>query len=184
MKTFPACLRLLAFLSACCGLFSYSLAAEAKKETPKPVDLQVLVDVPPTWRPFLDDDIAEIFTSRLQEVFKRRGYAGNIVQVTNLYPGAKEIPTLEIFLSEWRIDRSGNAQCTFTAALKTAAGEKNLGIKSGTAMYWAQSRGRWSMQRAFETSDALEDAARDALRDLYVAVAKTGIVPGLDAAAK
>jgi len=146
-----------------------------KDKPAKPVDLQVLVNVPPTWRPFLDDDVAEEFFYRLQDTFRLRGYTGELAQVTVLDPGAKDRPTLTINLSEWRLDRIGNAQCTFSASLTTPAGEKNLGLKMGTTMLWAHG-GRWGLSRSYDAANALESAAADALNDLYRAVADSGLV--------
>ena len=180
MKTFLPLLRFPAILVALASLLLTSSPAAEKKADAKKADLQVLVDVPPTWRPFLDDDIADALTARLVEAFRKEGYPGNIVQIRDLSFGDKNVPTLRLYLSEWRIDRIGNAQCTFTASLKTPAGDTDLGLNSGTAMFWPSSIGHWGLNRAFEKADALEDAARNALRDLYKAVAKTGLVAGLE----
>ncbi len=176
MKTTLALLRFAAALAAFAGLVSVTHAAASKPA--KPADLQVLVNVPPTWRPFLDDDIAEALANRLMDVFRQNGYKGDIAQVTSLDSASKDIPTIEINLTEWRIDRTGNAQCTFSAALKAAAEEKNLGLKTGMAVFWPDGS-RWGLSRRIDTANALEDAARDALRELYSAVAKTGLVAGL-----
>lgn len=180
MKTSLPFLRFPVALAAFAALVSLAPAAAANKPAAKPADLQVFVSVPPTWRPFLDDDIAETLFYRLNDVFHRRGYAGEMAQLTAFDAGAKDVPTLQLYLTEWRVDHVGNAQCTLTATLKTAAGEKNLGLASGTAMLWVHGN-RWSFSRQVETADALEDAADSALRNLYDAVAKTGLVAGLPA---
>lgn len=179
MKTLLALLRFPAALAAFAALVTLAPAADAKKTAPKPADLQVIVDVPPTWRPFLEDDIAEALFYRLKEVFGRRGYKGEIAQLTSFDAEAKAVPVLRLNLTEWRVDRAGNAQCTLSATLKTAAGEKDLGLATGTALFWPRGN-RWGIQRQMETADALEDAADSALRDLYSAVAKTGLVAGLE----
>ncbi len=180
MKTSLAFLRVPALLVAFGTFAAFSPAAAASKSPPKPADLQVIVDVPPSWRPFLDDDVAEALFYRLKEVFSRRGYKGEIVQLSAGEAGNKATPTLQLGLTEWRLDRTGNAQCMMSANLKTPAGEKNLGLVTGTALFWPHGN-RWSIHRQAETADALEDAADSALRDLYRIVAKTGLIPGLDA---
>jgi hypothetical protein len=180
MKILFAFLQIPAALAAFAGLITLAPAADAKKPAAKPADLQVIVDVPPTWRPFLEDDIAEALFYRLKDVFGRRNYKGEIVQLTTFDAEAKDTPVLRINLTEWRLDRIGNAQCTLTASLKTAAGEKNLGLATGTALFWPRGD-RWSLHRRMETADALEDAAENALRELYDAVAKTGLVAGIEA---
>lgn len=149
-------------------------AAKAKS----PAGLQVSVDVPPTWRPFLDDDIAEAFASQVQTVLKQRGYAGGIDYVEHADTAAPTVPLLVIHLHEWRIGRTGNAECTFTASLRTAQGEKNLGLVSGTTIFWPHGS-RWGLAQMQDTADALEGAAAQALGDLYKRLAETGSVPGL-----
>lgn len=165
-------------LVAALALLVPAAPAAEKKPSPKPADLQVVVDVPPTWRPFLEDDIAEALFYRLKEVFARRGYKGEIAQLTSLDPETKNGAVLRLNLTEWRVDRAGNAQCTLTASLKTAAGETNLGLATGSALFWPRGN-RWGLHRQMETADALEDAADGAMRDLYGAVAKSGLLPGL-----
>ncbi len=179
MKTLTRMLRLPVALATFAALFAVAPAAEAKREA-TPADLQVIVDVPPTWRPFLDDDIAEALFYRLKEVFKRRGYKGEIVQLTSLDKEAPDAPVLRLNLTEWRVDRVGNAQCTMTATLKTGAGESSLGLATGTAILWAHGS-RWSFSRQLETADALEGAADNALREVYDAAAKSGRIRGLEA---
>lgn len=178
MKTTLAFLRFPTVLAAFAVLVVLAPAADNKKPAPKPADLQVIVDVPPTWRPFLEDDIAEALFYRLREVFGRRGYKGDIAQLTTFDAGTKDAPILRLNLTEWRVDRTGNAQCTLTASLKTADREKHLGLASGTALFWPQGN-RWSISRQMETADALDDAAESAMRELYDAVARTGLVAGL-----
>ena len=179
MKTLLACLRFPAAFAAFAVLVTLAPAADAKKPAPKPADLQVIVDVPPTWRPFLEDDIADALFYRLKEVFGRHGYKGEIAQLTSFDAETKDVPILRLNLTEWRVDRTGNAQCTLSAALKTTAGEKNLGLATGTALFWPRGN-RWSIHRQVETADALEDAADSAMRDLYGTVAKTGLVAGFE----
>ena len=135
--------------------------------------------MPPTWRPFLDDDIAEALSSRLINTFKRQGYAGAIAQTTTADTAVKDVPRLEIRLIEWKIGRSGNADCTLNATLKTPAGDKELGLIMGSAIFWPHDGGHWGLNRSYEVASALDDAAETALRDLFIRVAKTGAVPGL-----
>lgn len=179
MKPQSLLLRLPAVVAAI-ALFAPLAPAADKKPAAKPADLQVIVDVPPTWRPFLEDDIAGALFYRLKDVFGRRGYKGEIAQLTTFDAEAKDAPVLRLNLTEWRVDRTGNAQCTLTASLRTAAGEKDLGLATGTALFWPRGD-RWGLNRQMETADALEDAADSALRDLYRAVAKTGLVTGFEA---
>lgn len=145
----------------------------------KIADLQLQINVPPTWRPFLDEDIAEALASILTDTFKRRGYAGVIdfIEENRRAPNP-DLPLLTLNLMQWRIDRVGNAECTLTAELAVPGQPKrDLGIVTQTQFTWIQERGHYGLRR-FEIADALEDAAADAMRDLFKRVANTGLLPG------
>jgi len=147
-------------------------AAEA--ELPQ---LQLTVDVPPNWRPFLADDLAEAFASRVSDVFRRRGYTGKVVfvELNNLRP---DVPVLAIRLINWRLDRTDNAQCTFSASLNQGKNEQTLGLFDNTSLTWDRGMSRWGL------AEALGDVADSALRDLSVHLAQTGLIPGFPAAKK
>ena len=179
MKTSARILAVMVlFCAAIFAANATSRAADTKKPAPPP-DLQFYVDVPPTWRPFLDDDIAEAFASRVEYVFKQRGYAGLMAFVQRNDEPKPKLPVLEVRLLEWRISRTGNAECTFSATLKNAAAEKSLGLVANTAIFWPTRGGHWGMGRSFEAANALDSAAERALRELYQRVAETGLIPGL-----
>lgn len=146
----------------------------AKAELPQ---LQLTVDVPPNWRPFLADDLADAFASRLVDIFHRQGYTGE-VKFMPIEEPAKDQPVLAIRLITWRIGRTDNAECTFTASVITAGKEESLGVFDHTNLVWSRSMGRWSL------AEALGDVADDALRGLAVKLAKSGSVPGFAAAKK
>ena len=133
----------------------------------RPADLQVQVNVPPTWRPIIDDDIAETFSYLLRAEFERSGYAGNIVYV---HPGETPVesaPLLVVNLSEWRVNRTGEAECLFSADLRTPnAGERDLGFTTRMDMMGLMNRGGFGLARAYDYAYALENAANMALRDL------------------
>jgi hypothetical protein len=179
MKTLFALLRFPAAVAAFAALVARAPAADSHPAATRTADLQVVVDVPPTWRPFLEDDIAEALFYRLRDAFARGGYRGEMIQLDRTDGRNPNVPTLEVSLTEWRIDRIGNAQCTMTARLITPnGGEKSLGLASGTAMFWPNGP-RWGFSRRLETADALEDAANDAARDVFQSVAKSGLLPGM-----
>lgn len=158
-------------------------AAAPDAQGMKVVDLQLQINVPPTWRPFLDDDIAEALASILTDTFKRRGYAGVIdfIEEHRRAPNP-DLPLLTLNLIQWRIDRVGNAECTLTADLAVPGQPKReLGVVTQTQLTWIQERGRYGFRR-FEIADALEDAATDAMRDLFKRVADTGLLRGFPVA--
>jgi hypothetical protein len=146
----------------------------AKAELPH---LQLTVEVPPHWRPFLSDDLAEAFASRLTDVFRRRGYAGEVSFLDHDEP-RPAVPVLAIRLINWRIGRTDNAECTFTASLKHGSEEQELGIFENTSLVWNNNRARWGL------ADALGDVADGALRDLSAKLSKDGRLAGFPAAKK
>jgi len=181
MNVNPASIRFTVALAAFALVAFSSLQAAGEKPALKTADLQVTIDVPPTWRPFLDDDIADALSNRLISTFQNRGYTGRVEQLRSGDTAAPDVPQLTIRLIEWRIGRSGNADCTLSADVRTAAGSKDLGIITSSAIFWPHSSGHWGLNRSYDTANALEDAAESAMRDLYARLAKAGVVPGLTA---
>jgi hypothetical protein len=156
-------------------------AARAQPPAAKVADLQLVIDVPPSWRPLLDDDIADALARVLQDNFRRRGYAGVIDYIDSRERRAPnpDLPLLTVRLHEWRISRTGFAECTLASALRVGGEETELGLSTGQQMTWIRERGRFGLAAMHETADAFEDAASGAMRDLYRRVADTGKVPGL-----
>ncbi|MBA4136351.1 MAG: hypothetical protein C0518_03430 [Opitutus sp.] len=162
------------------GLVIPSFAAD-RAEASKRADLQLRVDVPPSWRPFLDDDIADALARVVQERFRRQGYQGVIAYIEEGRGAPNpDLPLLTIRLHEWRITRSSFAECTLSSLLRTGGQDIDLGLVTNTEMTWIRDRGRFGLAHAHETADAFEDAASGAMRDLYRRIAETGKVPGLE----
>jgi hypothetical protein len=177
----------LAWSIALFGAVTGSRGADAHASAPGAMiaDLQLAVNVPATWRPFLEDDIADSLASILRDTFKRRGYKGVIdyVQEDRRAPNP-DLPLLTLNLMEWRIGRTGNADCTLTATLRTGGKDHDLGVVTQTQITWVREHGRFGLARRFELADALEDAATGAMRDLYRRVADSGLLPGFTTAKK
>ncbi len=149
-----------------------------KKEVPPPA-LQVQVDVPPAWHPLVEDDVAEALAAVLERNFQRSGFERPIAFLRMPDEPQPAIPLLTLRLQEWRLGRTQNAECTFTAVLRANGKEYDLGLFTGTRLTWITQSGRWGFGRAHEVADALESAAREAMRDLYRKVAATNAVPDL-----
>ncbi|MBI2496582.1 MAG: hypothetical protein HYV75_01160 [Opitutae bacterium] len=149
-------------------------AKPAKAELPQ---LQLTVDVPPHWRPFLADDLADVFASRVADVFRRQGYTGQ-VNFLALDDPKPDQPVLAIRLIHWRLGRTDNAECTFTASVKAGGREQSLGVFENTTLVWISGLRRWGL------ADALGDAPDAALRDLAGKLAGSATVPGFPAAKK
>ena len=150
----------------------------AKKE-PAPPALQVQVDVPPAWHPLVEDDVAEALAAILERNFRQSGFDRQIAFLRLADDPQPATPLLTLRLQEWRLGRTQNAECTFTAVLRANGKEYDLGLFTGTRLTWVSQSGRWGFGRAHEVADALESAAREAMRDLYRKVAATHAVPDL-----
>jgi hypothetical protein len=126
--------------------------------------LEVHVNVPPTWRPFLDEDISRAFVSRVADTFRRGGFDGQVTELTRFDDRKPGAPGLDISLNEWRVNRTGNVECTFHASFIDADGQAHsLGMFNATEFNWG-SNNRWQLTRAFE--DAAESAATRLWRKL------------------
>jgi hypothetical protein len=134
-----------------------------------PGALKVYVNVPPSWNVLLEDDISDAFVSRVRDVFLRSGFDRPVDEVRLVEDPNKQPYLLTINLTEWRINRIGNIECTFTADLRTPQGSKNFGFFTNTTMRWMG--GRWGLARSFE------DAAEGAIHDLCNAVKKSELLP-------
>jgi hypothetical protein len=179
--------------------FAFGLFVSAFAATPAPVTstsipatapvpaagLLLRVDVPAAWSPLVEDDIAQAFAGLLQESFRRRGYRGTVElrHSVDPAPGAGQ-PLLAVSLQEWRLNRMGQADCSFRATLTVGGKELDLGLFLGTKMHWVQTSSRWGLARDLEVADALEDAASDALTALHRKIAETHAVPGIEPSRK
>lgn len=145
----------------------------ATTQSPETPDaLKVLVNVPPNWNMLLDDRVSEAFTDRVREVFYRAGFDRPVEEMRSVEDPAKVPYLLTIHLTEWRINRAGNIDCTFNASLQTPRGTRDLGLYTNTTMRWFGGIGRWGLARSFE------EAAEGAIHDLCDAVAKSDLLPG------
>jgi hypothetical protein len=138
-----------------------------------PGTLKVVVNVPPSWNLLLDDRISEALTDRVSEAFHRAGFDRPVEEIRSVEDPAKVPYLLMINLTEWRINRIGNIDCTFTASLQTPRGTRDLGVYTNTSMRWIGGIGRWGLARSFE------EAADGAIRELCEAVARSELLPGL-----
>ncbi len=136
-----------------------------------PGTLKVQVNVPPTWNVLLDDRVAETFVDQVRDTFYRAGFDRPIESLSYVEDPAKVPYLLTVNLIDWRINRIGNIDCTFSASLQTPRGTRDLGLYNSTAMRWLGGLGRFGLSRAFV------DAADGALHDLCDAVAKSELLP-------
>jgi len=155
-----------------CGALLALSGCATTQQPEVPGTLKVAVNVPPTWNILLDDRISEAFTDRVRDVFHNAGFDRPVEEVR--YPeDSEKLPyLLTINLVEWRINRIGNIDCTFSASLRTPQGTRDLGLYTNTTMRWFGGIGRWGLARSFE------EAAEGAIHDLCDKVVKSEMLPG------
>ncbi|HTL67409.1 MAG TPA: hypothetical protein VL200_07095 [Lacunisphaera sp.] len=161
---------LLAALGGCAG----TPAVDSTPRAARPGELQVEVNVPPSWDPWFERDVAETFAARIGETFHQLGYPGAITPVdwrTERVPAGARLLTIN--LTEWRVNHTGGIDCTFAASLQTERGQRDLGLYSGMALRWMNGPGRFGL------ADTFTSAADDAIRNLYRALQRTNLLPGV-----
>lgn len=172
----------LAFLFAgLAALGTSATAASVEKpadQTPRPVRLQVRVELPFSMNPLRDDDIAEAFAHRVITALHEQGFKGRIKYVEDGDSTKESIPALDIRIFEWRVNRLGNTDCTFSASLKSPRGQKDLGMFSGTSLM------TWSRRDWFARADSFDDAASDAMNNLKARLDATGLIEASASAKK
>jgi hypothetical protein len=133
---------------------------------------------PARWHPLVEDDVAETLISLVHSEFRRVGFNGRIGRVPSFESPADGVPLLILNVAEWRLSRSGNAECLLNARFRTAEGEDvPLGMVSHSE--FTALRGRSGLGRPFELADALEDAARGAIRELQRRLTESGQFPAM-----
>jgi hypothetical protein len=147
------------------------LAAIERSETAPP--LKVEVTTPPSWSLLLSDDVAVWFVDGVRSVLERYGYTGSVEELRYPDDPQKAPHRLSLYVSEWRINRIGNIDCTLIATVHTPLGEKRLGIYSHSLPRWFGGFGREGIRRAFE--EAADRVILDLCRDL----ARSELIPGL-----
>jgi hypothetical protein len=169
-------LLLLPFLFA--GLALAGCSTTSRVEPTEPPALQVQINLPPRWHPLVEDDVAETLISLVHSEFRRVGFNGRIGRVPSFESPADGVPLLILNVAEWRLSRSGNAECLLNARFRTAEGEDvPLGMVSHSE--FTALRGRSGLGRPFELADALEDAARGAIRELQRRLTESGQFPAM-----
>ncbi len=135
--------------------------------------LKIEVTTPPSWNLLISDDVAEWFVDGVRSVLLRSGYDGEVEELR--YPDdAQKFPhRLSLYVSEWRMNRIGNIDCTLIATVHTPYGEKRLGIYTHSLPRWFGGFGREGLRRAFE--EAADQVILDLCRDLV----RSELIPGL-----
>jgi hypothetical protein len=135
--------------------------------------LQVRVEIPPTPRPNMEQRVGDRFVDEMADVFRNLGFEGKVERLDSLDKPKEGAPQLLIRLFDWERGPTGNIECRFAASLQVNGTKRDLGSFTNTAPSTLTMPGRFGVARAFD------DAAEGALRQLYEAIAKTELVPGL-----
>lgn len=133
--------------------------------------MQITVDLPASLRPFpSDNDIAEVFAEHVADSLRQHSFTAPVHYVEPFDNPRADQPLLAINLVEWQVDRTGNVNCTFSATLKTSKGSNDLGLFTGVGLGMIP-RPDW-----FLLDDQFEDAARQALSDLFPRMVNTRLL--------
>lgn len=159
-------------LSSCANTSSNSNATITNAPVAGANNLQVVMTIPPSWHPMLEDRVDDAFVSHLADIFRQEGFQGNLVDVRLPDQPNPNYPVLNINLLNWRMDHSGSIECNFSASVQSQGSMQSLGVFNGMAIRWMQGPGRFGL------ADTFGQAADDALRQLYRQIARTGFVPG------
>lgn len=140
------------------GLVALPLSAAEPAEAPS---LQVRIETPTVFDIARERDVSDALLTQLDTAFRRAGFEGRIAELDDLDKAAPEIPLLKLRLYDWDQNRTGFVECRFSAELATLDGQiTQLGSFNGTAASWGRRDG-------FTLSKAFEDAAIQAMRELY-----------------
>lgn len=144
--------------------------AAKEKKAKDPAEILLRVEVPSlmgdSWR---EDEVIDIFVSRVYDAFRREGYKGRLDWERGAEPKGEQ-RLIAINLIRWRGSRTGGVECTFTASVERE-GVKSvpLGVFNGLTLRMGGG--------ALSAAGAYEDSAEDALRDLYRKMAKENLLP-------
>lgn len=150
-----------------------SVPTRAAEEGKVGTILQVHVDIPPTPQPTAERDVGERFVNAMADTFRQLGFAGKVRHVDDLDKKQDDAPVLRINLTDWSTDRVGNINCRFSATLETGGAKRELGVFDGMSSGLMAGPGRFGASRAFD------NAADNATRQLFDALAKTELIVGL-----
>ena len=152
------------------ALLAFAGCATVQQPT-SPDTLGVLVNLPPSVSLMYADRISDVFTDEVRHVFHQAGFKRPVENIRYMDNPDAPANLLTVNLHEWRFDRLGNIECTFTAQLETPRGTRNLGVYSGVSMSMTRSPGWWGMV------DAFDEAAQGAIVDMVRAIAKSELLP-------
>ena len=132
--------------------------------------MQLTVNVPPSLRQWVTDEIAQTLAVRTAEALHQHGYKAKVKYLDSLTEPAQDKPLLTITMIDWQTELSGIVDCTFAATLSTPRGNIDLGLFTGTSMQ-TFADGNMAVR-----SEQYKDAIKDALSSLYARISKTHLL--------
>ncbi len=128
--------------------------------------LQVDIEVPPAWGPWLEDDLAEALYDRIRYIFKREGYSGDMVEIRRLEDPLPDYRTLAVRLFTWEVDRAGYVRCVMRVEYRPLEGEPvDLGNFQATEFTWGPRDRYLRAQQFVDAADAVALQVWRKLRD-------------------
>lgn len=118
--------------------------------------LQVDIQVPPAWGPWLEDDLAEALYDRIRYIFKREGYSGDLLEIRRLEDPLPDYRTLAVRLFAWEVDRAGYVRCAMRVEYRPLEGEPvDLGNFQATEFTWGPRDRYLRAQQFVDAADAV-----------------------------
>jgi len=118
--------------------------------------LQVDIQVPPAWGPWLEDDLAKALYNRIRYIFKREGYPGDMVEIRRMEDPLPDYPTLAVRLFEWEVNRVGYVRCAMRVTYRPLEGEPvDLGNFQATEFTWGPRDRYLRAQQFLDAADAV-----------------------------
>lgn len=118
--------------------------------------LQVDIQVPPAWGPWLEDDLAEALYDRIRYIFKREGFSGDMVEIRRLEDPLPDYRTLAVRLFTWEVDRGGFVRCIMRVGYRPVDGESiDLGTFEATEFTWGPRGVYLRAQQFVDAADAV-----------------------------
>lgn len=126
--------------------------------------LQVQVDVPPAWDPWLADDLSEALFNRVRHIFIRHEFEGTLKEVRRLNEPEPDEPLLSLQVYRWEVDRTGSVRCVIRGDLYDAERNRTrLGVYTATEFVWGPAN-QWELADTFV--EAADDVAEQLWNDL------------------
>lgn len=114
------------------------VAAPAKGSSAKPSErpkVKLQVSMPQSWNLAPGELLPDLIAESISDALRREGFTLPIVALRSVEDATKVPYLLKVDVTEWGRTIDGDLRCTFTAILRTPAGERRIGAYANTI--WA-----------------------------------------------